>query len=84
MPKPIKKRRVDLIAVLKDHEIRLASLEKVVYTLIHKLSVTAREDQHEGELGSESEGQIRTDETPIEPCATPADAVCSESDGVGR
>lgn len=83
MPKPIKKRRVDLMAVLRDHEIRITSLEQIVYSLINKLVAAARENTDEGGIRSESEGQVRTDETSIESCPTAADDLCVESHGVG-
>jgi hypothetical protein len=43
MPKPIKKLRVDIMAVLKNHELRIMMIERSLYQLVQALSTAAKE-----------------------------------------
>lgn len=63
---------------------RLTQIEMVVYTLIHRLTTAAKENNEHGQqegVGGESERSIGDVEAAPEPCSSAVDALCSESDG---
>jgi len=67
MPKPIKKQRVDIMAVLKNHELRIMVVERSLYQLVQALSTAAKGETKpiEAEVVVQPEPEMEAPEQPI-------------------
>jgi hypothetical protein len=70
MPKPIKKIRVDMMAVLKNHELRIMVVEQSLYRLVQALSTATKGQTEavdtEAAVQSELEQKEAPEQTPGE------------------
>ena len=67
MPKPIKKLRVDIMAVLKNHELRIMVVEQSLYRLVQALSTAAKKETSpiEAEAVVQSEPEMEAPGQPV-------------------